>query len=171
MNNLTQTARSTILPSRSRYQLRNFVIGQHDTKPMQWRQVLLEAQQLAYNIAMAELDIKRKEIEIQRLHATGDELDAIDAEEKRLGIAFTQRVLAGARLELSWLEEFAHEIGEYTLDQIEANQSDYWKLRLQRQAGIDQMAAQQGIGAANLQSMLSAGLLQKEEQCAISSGS
>ena len=61
---------------------------------------MLEAQKLAYDIAMAELDIKKKQIEIKRLAASDDEVDAIEAEERRLGIALTERVLAGARLEL-----------------------------------------------------------------------
>lgn len=167
---LASQASSTILPSRSRYQLRQFVIGQHDTRPMQWRQIVLEAQRLAYDIAMAELDIRRKEREIKRLLASGDELDAIEAEEKRLGIALTERTLAGARLELGWLEELASEVGQFTAEQIEADQPEYWRLRLSRQAGLDQMSARQGIGAGNLQSMLSAGLLAREDQCAISPG-
>jgi hypothetical protein len=133
---------------------------------MQWHQVVLEVQQLAYNIAMAELDIKKKQIEIKRLIASGDEIDAIQAEEKRLGIALTERVLAGARMELTWLEELAVEVGQYTYEQIEANQPEYWQLRLSRQASMDRMSAQQGIGACNLNSMLQAGLLQIEgQQC------
>jgi hypothetical protein len=167
---MTSEIDNTILPSRSRYQLRQFVVGQHDTNPMRWRQIVLEAQQLAYNTAMAELDIKKKELEIKRLLASGDELDALEAEEKRLGIVLTERVLAGARLELGWLEELAQEVGQYTTEQIEADQPEYWRLRLSRQAGLDQMSARQGIGAGNLQSMLSAGLLAQEGQCGILPG-
>jgi hypothetical protein len=169
MNLITQTA-FTILPSRSRYQIRQFVIGQHDTKPMQWRQVVLEAQKLAYEIAMAELDVRRKELEIERLLASNDELDAIEAKEKRLGITLTERTLKGAMLELKWLEELASEIGQFTAEEVEANQPEYWRLRLSRQAGLDQLSAQQGIGAGNLQSMLSAGLLAQEGQCGILPG-
>jgi len=168
--NLIQKSENTIFPSRSRYQLRQFVINQHDTRPMQWRQIVLEAQQLSYSIATAELDVRRKELEIKRLLTSGDELDIIEAEEKRLGIALTQRMLAGARLELGWLEELAAEVGQFTVEQIEADQPEYWRLRLSRQAGLDQMAARQGIGAGNLQSMLSAGLLAQEGQCGILPG-
>ena len=169
MDLIAQT-NSTILPSRSRYQLRHFVLNAHDTRPMQWRQIILEAQQLAYNIAMAELDVRRKELEIKRLLASGDELDAIEAEEKRLGIALTERTLMGARLELGWLEELASEVGQFTAEQIEADQPEYWRLRLSRQASMDRMSIQQGIGACNLTSMLQAGMLQVEGQCAISPG-
>ena len=162
---------NTIIPSRTRYQLRHFVIGQHDTAPMQWRQVLIEAQDLAYKIRLAELHIEKARIEAHRLLSTGDPIDAIDAEEKQVGIVLTERTLQGARLELGWLQELADEIGPHTADEIEADQPHYWQLRLNRQAGLDQLAAQNGISTGNLQSMLSAGLLHKEdEQCAISHG-
>jgi len=158
---------NTTLPSRSKYQLRNFIIGQHDTRPMQWRQILLEAQSLAYNIRMAELDIKKKHLEIDRLLATGNAIDAIEAEEKRLGIILTERTLAGAQLELDWLGEIAAEIGAFSLEDIEADQPEYWQLRLQRQAGLDRLALTEGVSQANLQSMLSAGLLDKEDKHAL----
>jgi hypothetical protein len=171
MMNLQPYAHQHVIPSRTRYQLRHFVIAKHDTAPMQWRQVLIEAQSLLYNVRMAELDVRRKEIEIERLLATGDEIDAIEAEEKRLGIQLTERTLAGARMELQWLQEIAEETGVYTPEEIEADQAEYWAARLSRQAGIDQMATQQGIGAANLESMRLAGLLTTENQCDTSSGS
>jgi hypothetical protein len=169
--NLEPHANQTVIPSRTRFQLRQFVVGQHDTAPMQWRQILIEAQDLAYKIRMAELDVERKRIEIHKLLSTGDPIDAIDAEEKQLGITLTERTLQGARMELGWLQELAHEIGPHTFDEIETDQPNYWQLRLSRQAGLDQLALQQGISQANLQSMLSAGLLNKEDTpCAISSG-
>jgi hypothetical protein len=168
--NLEPHTSNTIIPSRSRFQLRQFVIGQHDTAPMQWRQILIEAQDMAYKIRCAELDVEKKRIEIHRLLSTGDPIDAIEAEEKQLGITLTERTLHGARLELSWLQELADEVGPYTLDEIEADQPNYWALRLNRQAGLDKLAAIEGVTQGNLQSMLNAGLLNKEEPCAISPG-
>lgn len=158
---------NTTLPSRSKYQLRNFVIGQHDTKPMQWRQILIEAQSLSYNIRMAELDIERKRIEIERLLATADEIDSIEAQEKRLGIILTERTLEGAQLELDWLGEIAAEVGAHTLEDVENDQPRYWNLRLNRQAGLDRLSITEGVSASNLQSMLTAGLLNEEEQHAL----
>jgi hypothetical protein len=158
--NLEPYTATSIIPSRSRYQLRQFVIGQHDTAPMQWRQILIEAQDMAYKIRMAELDCERKRIEIERLTSTGDALDAIEAEEKRLGLTLTERTLAAARLELGWLQELADEIGSFTVEQIEADQPQYWQRRLHRQASLDRLSLTEGVGAANLQSMLNAGLLE-----------
>jgi len=165
--NLEPYTTTTIIPTRTRYQLRQFVIGAHDTAPMQWRQILIEAQDLAYKIRMAELDCDRKRIEIERLLNTNDQLDFIEAEEKRLGLTLTERTLQGAHLELGWLQELADEVGAHTLDEIEADQPDYWAARLSRQAGIDQLAATQGISAGNLESMRLAGLLEKEDTPAL----
>jgi hypothetical protein len=169
--NLEPYTSQTVVPSRSRFQLRHFVVGQHDTAPMQWRQILIEAQDLAYKIRMAELDCERKRIEIHKLLSTGDPVDQIEAEERRLGITLTERTLAGARMELGWLQEMAEEVGPYTLEQIEADQPEYWQARLSRQAGLDRMSIETNINAANLASMLAAGLLNREEAtCAISPG-
>jgi len=162
--NLEPYTSQTVMPSRSRFQLRQFVIGQHDTAPMQWRQILIEAQDLAYKIRMAELDVERKKIEIHKLLSTGDPLDAIEAEEKQLGVTLTERTLAGAHMELGWLQELADEVGPYSQEEIEADQPEYWQARLSRQAGLDQMALEQGISASNLQSMLNAGLLYDNQQ-------
>jgi hypothetical protein len=142
--------------------LRQFVVGQHDTAPMQWRQILIEVQDLAYKVRMAELDIERKRIEIHKLLSTGDPLDAIEAEEKQLAITLTERTLQGARMELGWLQELADEVGSYTFDEIEADQPTYWALRLNRQAGLDRLAVTEGVSQGNLQSMLNAGLLHRD---------
>lgn len=158
------------ITTRSRYQLANFVIGQHDTAPMRYRQILIEAQDLSCKIRMAELDIAKKRIEIERLRASGDPIEAIEAEEKQIGITLTEQALRGAMVELAWLQEMATETGEFTFEQIEADQPAYWASRLSRQSELERLSAQSGITAANLQSMLGAGLLKKEEPCAISSG-
>jgi hypothetical protein len=168
--NLEPFTATTVVPSRSRFQLRQFVIGQHDTAPMQWRQILIEAQDLSYKIRLAELDVEKKRIEIHRLMSSGDPIDAIEAEEKRLGIVLTERTLEGARMELGWLQELADEVGEHSHDEIEADQPEYWAKRLNRQAGLDRLAAIEGVTAGNLQSMLNAGLLAKDEQASISNG-
>jgi hypothetical protein len=169
--NLEPYTTQAVISSRSRYQLRQFVIGAHDTAPMQWRQILIEAQDLAYKIRLAELDCERKRIEIDKLLSTNDPLDAIEAEEKQLGLTLTERTLQGARLELGWLQELADEVGPHTIDEIEADQHNYWQARLSRQAGMDQLSVTQGISTGNLESMRLAGLLTKEDdQCAISPG-
>ncbi len=75
---------TTVIPARTRYELAQFVIGQHATAPMRWRQLLIEAQDMAYKIRLAELDCQKKRVQIERLLDTGDDIDAIEAEEKSL---------------------------------------------------------------------------------------
>lgn len=154
---------NTLIPSRTKFQLHHFVIEQHDTKPMQWRQVLLEANDLTYKIRSAEIQMQKTKIEHDRLIATGDELDALDAEQKRLDMSVTERALKAARLELCWLEEIAEQIGPYTFEEIEENQPEYWAKRLQRQADMDVLARENGISPGNIQSMLNAGLIKYSE--------
>lgn len=152
---------ATIVPSRSKYQLKNFVIGQHDTPQMQWRQVILEAQSLEYNIRQAKLSIELTELKIAELVKKGDAKSLIKAEKKRLGLILTQRTLAGAELEYEWLKEIAAEVGYFSYKEIEDNQPDYWAKRLTRQADIDRASRTEGISAGNLQSMLNAGLVEQ----------
>lgn len=170
--NLEKYTSNTIIPSRTRFQLRHFVVGLHDTPAMQWRQILIEGQDMAYKIRMAELSIEKAKIEIHKLLSTGDPIDAIEAEEKQLGMTLTERTLQGARMELQWLQEMAEEVGPFTFEEIEDDQPEYWTKRLQRQADIDQFSIANGISTGNVQSMLNAGLLSEkgEEQCAISPG-
>lgn len=128
---------------------------------------------MAYKIRMAELSIEKAKIEIHKLLSSGDPLEAIEAEEKELGIILTERTLAGARMELEWLREVAAEVGAHTFEEIEADQPNYWAKRLQRQADLDVLALQQGVSPGNLSSMLNAGMLtykQENEPCAILPG-
>lgn len=164
--------RSTIMPERTGYQLRHFIIGQHDTAPMRFRQIVLEAQRLAYNMRMAELDIEKKRIQIHRLLSSGDPIEAIEAEELRLGITLTERALEGARFEWLELEKLADETGYHSLADIEADQGDYWRRRLTRQAESDRLGHREGISPGNIESLLAAGLIQRQEvdPCAISPG-
>lgn len=156
----------TVVPSRTRYQLENFVIGQHDTPQMRWRQIILEAQDLSYKIRSAELSIQKSELEKLRLLETGDAIDVLDAEQKAMDIEMTRRTLEGAYLELQWLQEIAERNGPYTIDEIEENQQEYWILRLQRQADTDVLSAQKNISPSNIQSMLNAGMIfYKEDKC------
>lgn len=156
-------ARATIIPSRTRYQLQHFVVDQHDTAPMQWRQIVLEAQSLIMNIRISELEMEKAQIEMERLSESDDPIDKIDAEIKRIGMVASERALQAARLELAWLQELADEVGVYTFEQIEADQPEYWALRLNRQASMDQLGTQLGVNPGNLTSMLQAGLITRSD--------
>ena len=142
---------------RSRYQLIHFVLGQHDTAEMQFYQLCIELQDMGYKLRMAELNVKKTEVEIARLVETGDELDAIEAEEKQVGLEQTQIVMKGAQREIAILEDIFNECQHYTRDEIEHAQPEYWQARLTRQTNLQMMSG--NVQWAQLDSMRQIGLL------------
>jgi len=151
------TAIAEIQQPRSRYQLIHMVLGQHDTPEMQFYQLCLELQDMGYKLRLAKLGIRRGKIEIARLLETGDEIDAIDAEEKQLGLEQTQIVMKGAEREVAVLTDLFNECVHYTRDEIEHAQPDYWEKRLTRQTNLQVMAG--NVQWAQLDAMRQTGLL------------
>lgn len=160
MTDIEKIAQDYIVRERSNYQLRYFVVGQHDTPEMQYRQILMEVKALVTKIRMAELQVEKQRIKIERL--SDDPLDQIKAEEHRVGIAITLDLIEAARRELEFLLNLAQEYPQYTPQDIEDNQREYWEARLQRQASLDRLSVEQQVSAGNLMSMLNAGLLNRE---------
>jgi len=154
--NITE-AISEIQQPRSRYQLINFVIGQHDTPEMRFYQLMLELQDTNYKIGVAEIGLKKAAIEISRLLQTGDEIDALDAEEKTLGMEQTSIVMQGALREQAILEDLFDSCEHYTRDEIEHAQPEYWQKRLTRQTNLQIMSG--GVQWAQLDSLRQIGLL------------
>jgi len=144
---------------RSRYQLVHFVLGQHDTPEMRFYQLCLELQDMGYKLRMAQLNVKKTEIEIARLVATGDDLDAIEAEEKQVGLEQTRIVMRGAERELAILTDLFDESQKFTRDEIEHAQPEYWQKRLTRQTNLQIMSG--GVQWAQLDSLRQAGLLEE----------
>lgn len=147
---------SEINQSRSAYQLEKFVLGQHDTPEMRYYQCILELQTLYSNLKIANLEAKKKKIEITRLLSTGDAIDAIDAEIKEFSLMETEAVAAGAIRELEALLTFLGTFPKYTRQQIDEAQPEYWTRRLTRQyelAGATNTANQ----AAHLDSLIQIG--------------
>jgi hypothetical protein len=144
---------------RSRYQLIHFVIGQHDTPEMQFYQLCVELQDMGFKLRMAELNVRKTEIEIARLLETGDELDALEAEEKQVGLEQTRIVMRGAERELAILTDLFDESQKFTRDEIEHAQPEYWQKRLTRQTNLQIMAG--GVQWAQLDSLRQAGLLEE----------
>jgi len=142
---------------RSRYQLVHFIIGQHDTPEMRFYQLCLELQDMGYKLRMAEIAVRKSQVEIARLLATGDELDALEAEEKQVGLEHTRVVMLGAEREIAILTDLFDESTHYTRTEIEAAQGAYWQARLTRQTNLQIMAG--GVQWAQLDSMRQAGLL------------
>jgi len=106
---------------------------------------------------MAQLNVRKTEVEIARLLETGDELDAIEAEEKQVGLEQTQIVMKGAQREIAILEDIFNTCQHYTRDEIEHAQPEYWQARLTRQTNLQMMSG--NVQWAQLDSMRQIGLL------------
>jgi len=143
---------------RSRYQLIHFVLGQHDTPEMQFYQLCLELQDMAFKLKLAQIAMRRSDLEIERLLATGDELDALEAEEKQTGMEMTRIVMLGAEREIAALTDIFDSIPHFTREEIDQAQPEYWQKRLTRQTNLQIMAG--GVQWAQLDSMRQIGLLE-----------
>ena len=144
---------------RSRFQLERFVLGQHSTPEMKYYQTVIELQEAIYKYKLAVINVKKSELKIEKLKATGDDLDQLRAEEIELGLAQTAFAMIGAEREMKHLLEifdtFTH---KYTREEIEAAQPDYWQARLTNNAKAMLMGGQ-SVNAAHIEAMEQAGVL------------
>ena len=142
---------------RSRYQIIHFVLGQHEAPEMRFYQLMQEMMDTGYKLRMAELGVRKAKIEIARLQETGDELDAIEAEEKQVGLEQTLIVMKGAQREMAVMQDLFDDCQHYTRDEIEHAQPEYWEKRLTRQTNLQIMSG--GVQWAQLDSMRQIGML------------
>lgn len=152
-----QEAIDQIQLNRTRYQLEHFVVGQHHTPEMQYRQLLSEADVLLGTIKETELRIRKIEAEAEELRTTSKQSDAIEAEIKELGLKFLHRHIKNASRELAILEELFESYPKYTIEDIEADQEDYWHDRLLRTAHFQAMGG--SVTWAQIEAIWQAGLL------------
>jgi hypothetical protein len=144
---------------RSRFQLERFVLGQHATTEMQYYQLCLELQDMIHKYKLAEISTKKAQIKIDRLRATGDDLDELKAQEIELGLESSKYAVIGAQRELAHLidiwDTFQH---KFTRDEIETAQPDYWQARLTNNAKAMLMGGQ-SVNPAHIEAMEQAGVL------------
>jgi hypothetical protein len=152
-----QEAIAEVQQPRSRYQLVHFVIGQHDTPEMRFYQLCLELQDMGHKLRLAKLGVRKGEVEIRRLLETGDELDAIEAEEKQVELEYALVVMHGAEREMAVLQDIFEECPHFTRDEIDHAQPEYWQKRLTRQTNLQIMSG--NVGWSQLDSMRQIGLL------------
>lgn len=152
-----QDAINQIQLNRTRYQMERFVVGQHHTPEMQYRQLLLEADVLLETIQETELRIRKIEAEAEELRETGKKSDAIEAEMKELGLKSLHRHIKNARRELNILQELFDTYPKYTVEDIEADQENYWRERLLRTAHFQAMGG--AVTWAQIEAIWQAGIL------------
>ena len=147
------SAIDSIAQSRSNFQIKNFVLLQHDVPERQYQQCLIELNQKLNNI-------KRQEIEMKRLVA---KLDKETDEDERTLIELNIEELAfslkSQMREAGTLYTLFREYPKYTYEQLQDAEAGYWVKRLARQAEIDVLQRTSGIGAGNLDALRQAGLI------------
>jgi len=148
-----------IQQSRSPFQLEKFVIGQHETPEMQYQQCVLEIQQLYYTIKTVNLQIKKIEIQTDRLRQTGDAIDEIEAQVKEVELEQTRLVGIGAIREFDYILKIYDSFEKkYTRAEIDDAQPEYWERRLSRQAMLESVSNNLGQ-ASNLEALRQIGAL------------
>jgi hypothetical protein len=144
---------------RSKFAIEKFVIGQHATKEMQYYQVCIELQDMIYNYRMAEIAHKKNQIKLERLRASGDEIQELEAQELELGMQQTEFAAIGAKRELAHLIDIWESFEKkYSRDEIETAQPDYWQARLTGNAKAMLMGGS-GVNHAHIEAMEQAGVL------------
>ena len=153
-----EDAFNAIQQPRTSYVLERFVVGQHDTDTQRYAQCVLEMQIKYDNLRRAKLNKRKLEIKIAELEKTGSEGDQIDADLIKIDLEEQDRAVLGAIREFEALYKIWSRFSKrYTREEIDANQEEYWKLRLQRQAYQD-MQATGRIGVGNHEALRQIGM-------------
>jgi hypothetical protein len=150
-----------IQQSRSKYQIDKFVLGQHHSPEMQYYQLCLETNGIINAIAETELRIEKIKAEAEELMATGKKSDEIEAKIKLLSVPALEAQLIGSRRELTYFEQLFDQFPEYTREEIEAAQQEYWETRLTRVAQLQMLSRQGGVDWAQLEAVYQAGIFEK----------
>ena len=133
-----------IAESRTQFQLDKFVVKQHDTEEMRYKQVLLELQSLYFGIRVMEIEMKKKKVQLEKLRSTGDEVDELDAQILEITLERDTLGANGALREFDNLmdiyDSFEH---KFTREEIEEGQAEYWNRRLNRQATLEAIGGSQ----------------------------
>ena len=143
---------------RTEYVLEKFVVGQHDTEEQRYAQCVLEMQVKYDNIRRAKINKRLLEIKIEKLEKINTESSKLKADLVRIDIEEQDRAMLGALREFEGLYKIWQSFPKkFTRQELDANQENYWKLRLERQAYQD-MQATGRIGVGNHEALRQIGL-------------
>lgn len=142
---------------RTKFQLEHFVQMEHDCPERQFLQLIMELKALRDGWYIDTLEMKKIEIQIDRLLATKDEIDHIEALKKEYTLATLKEGMEYREREIKNILEALRKLPKiYTYEEIENAESRYWEKRLARQATEDMMSAQTGINPGNIRSIIQA---------------
>jgi hypothetical protein len=147
--------------SRSKFQLERFVLGAHPLPEMQYFQTLLELQTILNSLELQKLQEKKTKIEINRLLATGDEIDEVDAEIKQLSLKSIELSISSMEKEVVDLVSIWEQFPvKFSREDLESAEPEYWKARLTLNAET-QMIGQGALNPAHIEAMMQAGIFEQ----------
>lgn len=135
-----------IQQNRSNYQIKHFVVGQHQTPARQRMQTVLELQIKLFNIRRAQLSADKINVELDRLISSGERMEPFD--EKLRMIEIEEKKTDLAEIELSRLSQvreaeclyaILHELPTFTYEQYQEEEDKYWILRIGEQIELSRL--------------------------------
>lgn len=127
---------------RTDFELKHFVINQHDTEPQRYAQCVIELHLKYDAIRRALLEKKKAEMEILELKKKKmDAVSEVEIEIKKLDSENLDYAILGALREFQYLLGLWHSFDkQYTREELNVAQEEYWDKRLTRQANLDLLA-------------------------------
>lgn len=147
--------------NRTNYQLEKFVLGQHHSPEMQYRQLVIELNGLLDSKEEQKLRIEKTKAEAEELRETGKKSDAIEAKILDLKVKNMEAGLMPVEKEISHLQSIFDASYKYSAEEIEAAQADYWETRLTRVAQLQMLSRQGGVDWAYLDSLQQSGIIEQ----------
>jgi hypothetical protein len=158
----------SIQQPRSDFQLKHFVVGQHDAEPRRWWQCVLELQIKIQSLKRARVHRRQLMRKIRHLR-DGSEESKDEAELLQLELEEHDLAVLGALREAEALYAIYKSFPrQYSNEELNAAEEDYWRRRLNRQA-VQDLASIGRVGIGNLDSLrqigkpLSASLIREIE--------
>lgn len=148
----------TIQMPRTEFALRNFVVFEKDSEAQAWLQCVIEASVKITNLRHSAIDKEITKEKIKKLKEKGDRISLLKAQKHEMSLEEAEIAEIGTRRELEVLLKIFKEFGRtFTREEIDADQANYWRQRLTRQAAIDYMSTGR-VGVGNMDALRMAGM-------------
>jgi hypothetical protein len=118
---------------RSDFTLRHFVVGQHDKPGRQRAQALAELQGLYFSLADVYDDLELTKIELDEKEGEDKRAEIERRKLRRKIVSMTMHLTQRVK-EIDCLLGILDELPKYTAESLEAEEREYWAMRLTRQA-------------------------------------
>lgn len=156
--NLDKIDFSKYTAGRTSFQLKHFVMDEHDLPERKFLQLMMELKSMRDGFISDTFEIEKLKIEIKRLLSSDDEIDNLDAMKKQYCLKQLEENMLFREREIKTIVDLINSLPKiYTYDEIEAAEFHYWQHRLTRQAFEDMMTAQTGINQGNVRANIQAG--------------